>query len=378
MENKTSVIVSLKYSPGLAKEILLHAENLSKNMHNITLVVSIEYKWLFKEYNALGKYNFIFTKTRSSKKSMIFDYYFLLLGSTKRLIREHNKRIILTNVIVYNPHPLNHKVIKLFKSKRRVIFLHEPYKEDKSSFGKLGRFYYNLVEYFQKKSIKLCNDIVFLSKHGEKEFKLKYRMVNNKNYHIGRLLLKDYTDDQLQDFSRSFISFVGTVNKSRSVSEFLDFYNHVKSSHNKLSKCKFIILTRSNIHSQLSDKYKLSDNFEVIVKSKISDQEIADILKRSICTFLTHKQATQSGNVPVAYKNGTPIICRDIEGLSQHVEHHRTGIVTDFEDKDYLMNEISNLKDNINNYTNFAFEKFTSEFSEKNWNKYYGFLIDAE
>lgn len=59
----------------------------------------------------------------------------------------------------------------------------------------------------------------------------------------------------------------------------------------------------------------------------IADQEVPRFFSAADVVVLPYKSATQSGITAIAYHFGTPIIATDVGGLSESVEHDRTGLL---------------------------------------------------
>jgi glycosyltransferase involved in cell wall biosynthesis len=112
-----------------------------------------------------------------------------------------------------------------------------------------------------------------------------------------------------------YIAFVGTINNARRVDEIFEAAMRVYMEYPQIC---FRVLTRQNVESKLP-------NVEIIRKKTITDNEISDFLRNAYAVFLTHSVAAQSGNIPVAYRVGTPVIGFTVDGISQHIINKQTG-----------------------------------------------------
>jgi glycosyltransferase involved in cell wall biosynthesis len=154
---------------------------------------------------------------------------------------------------------------------------------------------------------------------------------------------------------------------------FLSLVNLVAARKGETS---FKLVTRNDV---TEDLLMLSDEgrtlLTLINKSRISDEEISDTVADSIALFLPHRQVTQSGNVPVAFRWGTPVIARDLPGFSQHVAHKETGYLVPREvTPSQLLTAVRYVKNNFFRLSQNARAFFEDTFSESNWEKYYGWL----
>jgi len=87
---------------------------------------------------------------------------------------------------------------------------------------------------------------------------------------------------------------------------------------------------------------------------------------------------TQSGVVPFAFMNSTPVIVRPDPGFTQFVRHKYNGWVLpdnfSCEDVIQAMNFIRNDFDNLSAN---ARQTYLDLFAEKNWEKYYTWLLES-
>jgi len=376
--NKTAYICSLKYSIGLTKEFFLMGSELQKSGWSVKYLLAQEYFCLLKEFPSIEKNQIHFITDSKNLKTLLIETIFFLKFITKL------KNILCFQkadfVCVYNPHPFNSTILKYSKKINsnviNSIYFHEPYKENKLRYGLLGGFFELVGEKISKFCLKYVTDLIFPSPYSKELYLKKY----NKKYpsikfHIAPLLLPTI-ENKSCNTQPTYLSLVGTINKDRSADEFFSFISYC-SEHN-LTEYSFCIITKSNISKYLSP---LSENekslLTVINKDKISDCEIEQVLTNSIATFLSHKSITQSGNVPVAFRSGTPIIARNLLGFSQHIFHKLNGyLVNEIITNEELLEAITYINANHEKLSNNAKESFESIFSEHNFSKYYSWLLD--
>jgi len=376
ISKKSAYIISLKFTPGLAKEFFLIGEKLKEHGWDTRYILSKGYKWLMEEDSE----NIIYLASSRSLKEMFKDSIGYL--RIKRRIIDIFRKQPPDFVCLYNPHPLSKLVLSICKKTQpkgiRSIYLHEPYKPDKRSFGLAGRLYYYLAEFFQSISLKDATDIIFPSASAKEVYLLRYKDPSTVKLHTAPLLLRKYKDKRRKYIQRKYISFIGTINKSRGLSEFLSLVQYVYNLNRY--DIRFKIVTRNPINRALR---KLSTNelslLDVVNRTNITDEEIADTVLGSLAIFLSHKQVTQSGSVPVAFKYGTPIIARNLPGFSQHIGHKVEGYLLpyDFSVKEFY-DAVIYIKNHFENISLSCEEKFYKLFCEDNWDKYYDWLINKD
>lgn len=362
-------IVSLKFSPGLLKEFMILGENLKSKGYNIIYLLANDYKRMINDYE--NKY---FIIQSSNSKEMIKDS--IVSYKLKRKIKEIMSNNKPDFICIYNPHPLNYIPLKLAKNESgnciRSIYLHEPYKQHKEKFSYMERVYRNIIEITQSMCYRYMTDAIFPSEYAEKMYIYKYENKYYVNKHVAPLLLSKVT--KVPSNNKKYFSIVGNIDSNRSLDEFIDLIKYVDDVND--NSFKFKIITRSNIDidlCKLTDKQR--SRVEIINKNFITDDEISQVLDESFATLLPHKQITQSGNVPTAFRWGTPVIARNIEGFAQHIDNKKNGILLEETFRvEELYKGVKYIQSNINKMSYNCLETFDNYFSEDNWHKYYSWL----
>ncbi len=366
-----SYIASLKYAPGLAKEFSLMGQQLLEQRHDVQYMLSGGYSWLLDDMPA-ERISFV-TRSKNSRE-MVEDtlgYPFRLRGTLRRRFAQARPDFLC----MYNPHPLNFAVMqqaqRAYPSGTRAIYLHEPFKPDKRSFGRIGKYYFELVEQFQTLSIRYANTIIVPSPHAHELFEQRYPDFHG-SVHIAPILIPEIA--RPEDASRRFISLVGTINKSRGLDTFINLINSVAE---RGLDWQFKIMTRNAVEDALKAISPAGQRLlTTVIKSEISDQEISDTVSNSYAVFLPHKQVTQSGNVPVCFRVGTPIIARNLAGFSQHVTHKQTGyLLPDTFTVEQLIDGIGYIRQHIDVMSSQARHVFETTFGVNNWTRYYGWAL---
>ena len=153
VSKKTAYIVSLKFAPGLKKEFFALGENIRSNTMDLKYIIAEKYS------NIEGVYNGIeYISTADNISGLVMD--------TLKFINSKKFMKIFSSshpdfVLFYNPHPLNPFIARLIKRNFpeaiTALYLHDPYKPDKSSYGFKKGIYIKLVEVIQKLTVR-CMD----------------------------------------------------------------------------------------------------------------------------------------------------------------------------------------------------------------------------
>lgn len=278
-------------------------------------------------------------------------------------------------ICLYNPHPLNSAIEKLAKKYApndiRAIYLHEPAKPGKASYGLKGRMFFEIVELCQRRAIKHSTDIILPSPVAENLFEEYYPDYHGKT-HYAPILVPDRPGPINQ--SRKYFSMVGRFNFSKRLDLFIEAANEAVKMGEDL---KFQVATASQIDEYVQRLTPEAESrMNIVNKVNISDEEIYECLAKSYAVLCIHPMVTQSGVVTVAFMNSTPVIARNSLGFTQFVKHGYNGWILpeDFTPKDLII-AMKSVRDNIEVLSKNARQTYEDLFSEKNWPGRYDWLI---
>jgi glycosyltransferase involved in cell wall biosynthesis len=366
---KIAYFCSLKFSPGLLKEIEQLAIRMAAGGWKSRLLLSHGYR----RFEVSKSVEVRYITASYSTTSMLWEclrFPNSILRGVSSIFEEGPPDFLC----IYNPHPLNDFVAALAQrinpASVRAVFLHEPYVPDKSGYGFMKAQCIRLVELQQAHMLRHLNCVLLPSQHAFSLYQSHYEA--NIATHIAPILL---SDQYRSEPTRAYYSFVGTVNASRSLAEFVQLINYAASL--VPATLKFKIVTRSSIEPFVRRiAPEARPNVEIINRPFITDAEIGQTLAKSKATFLSHKQAAQSGNVPFAFMHGTPVICRDIPGLTQHVHHLANGYVLPSSfTVQQLYQAIQYMEEHGETLGRQARSDYVQIFDIRNWERYYGWLL---
>lgn len=368
MSSESAYIISLKFAPGLKKEFMVLGENIKEKGINVKYLLSDRYAKLEGKCDGIE-----YITTADGAIGIMSDTLRFVNGKKFVQIFSVNPPVFLC---FYNPHPLNIVISRLIKRKfpeaMTALYLHDPYKPDKTPYGKLKGAYIQMVEFIQGLTVKYTDYVISPSEYSARLFMNKYPTFKGRNY-IAPLLIPDQQISGNRE--PRFFSIVGSAHPATGHDTFIELVNLVAE---KGLNYKFALISSSNISRYLE---KLSEqarkNLKVINKKIITDSEINEIIRESYAVFRFDREVTQSGVIPVSYMNATPIIVRDIPGLTQHVKHGENGYVVPFNctSKD-IVQAMNFVKENYPQLSGVARKSYEEIWAEWNWNRYYGWLIN--
>lgn len=316
--NRHAVIISLKFAPGLPKEFFVIGDCLKANGWFVSYILCKQYEGYLTGMMLNNDIHYIATG------NSMFEAFFKQRGRIVQQICDTANSIAKAQIgyiCFYNPHPLNGQIMKQLEKKypesKRAVVLHEPYVpiRERHKYGKVfGPIKMSLLDIFSYSLLHHCTDVILPSEHAMKLYKMRPVHIKNVNEHVIPLMLPP--DNEPLNLKREpYVAFVGTINNARRVDEIFAAALNVFAEYPQI---RFKVLTRQDVESKLP-------NVEIIRKKVITDHEISDFLKNAYAVFLTHSVAAQSGNIPVAYRVGTPVIGFTVDGISQHIKNKQTG-----------------------------------------------------
>lgn len=368
---RTCYLASLKYAPGLAKEFALLGRRLAQHGWRVRYLLSSSYAWLLDD--PAGETHYL-ARSETPRQVVCDTARFWRSGAAqvRRLFRQRAPDLLL----VYNPHPCNVVLLRLAAHAQpdglRAIYLHEPHVPDASSYGRRRALYIRVVDWVQAAALRRANCVILPSAHAQSLFSARYPHFRGEA-HLAPILLPDCPAQG--EAERRWVSLVGTLNHSRGTDDFLALVAHAAAAGERL---RFKILTRSLVEGLDRLPVAARATLDVVRKDQISDDEIDETLAASIALFLPHKAAAQSGVVPVALRAGTPVLARDIPGLSQHVRHGENGYLYPIAPTPaQLLAGACYIRDHLAALSQQARQDYEETFSERNWARYYGWLAGA-
>lgn len=363
----TAYIISLKFAPGLKKEFEVLGENIRGKEINIKYVISDRYSKLRSNCKDVE-----YVPTKEGVRGIVIDTFKLFDG--KRFTQIFSSQSP-SFVCFYNPHPLNPFIARLvkknFPNATLCLYLHDPHKPDKTPYGIAKKTYIQMVEFIQGMTIKYMDYVISPSEYSSQLFRNRYPGFKGKN-HIAPLLVPDQRISENK--KRRFFSIVGGAHQATGHDTFIELINNVAA---KGLDYEFALISSSNISTYLEKlTVQARKIIKVINKKIIMDSEIDEIIRQSYAVFRLDREVTQSGVVPVAYMNETPVIVREIPGLTQHVKHQENGYIVPFDcSTEDLLEAMDYVKNNFFELSKNARKSYEDIWAEWNWDKYYDWLV---
>jgi glycosyltransferase involved in cell wall biosynthesis len=365
---KSFYIVGLKYAPGMWQHIASFARNLQQRGYPVRLLLSPGYHWMNTEFGENTHYSFS-PDSRRSFYSTARAYGWLPWSRFRQLfIQEPPAGLLLVSW-----HPMNFLLLRLVKSlyplAPTMVWLHEPFKDDKKIYGaKAGIIY--LVELFQTLSLRYLDVVILHSHRAQRLFQQRYPKFSGET-HLIPLPFQD--DGPGTGDGRRYISFLGRADRAKGIDLFFALLDGFARRDMKVD---FQIVTASNIDKQLHGLTPAArQNLKVVNRPRLSDQDLRQAAGQSLAVLALYKETMQSGVIPVAWMKGAPVIGTDIEGITEWVRDQETGVIVSPRPTiDELTGAIDYIRRHFTHMTPHCRAAYLATFDDSNWDRQYGWL----
>ncbi len=367
---KTAYIISVKCAFGSHKEFVLFGKQMKKRGLAVRYILSRNYAWMHTE--PIEEVHFLTNSTNMISIAIDTVLFFLYGWIRLALIFRKEPPDFLC---FYNAHPLNFAIAGLAKKFApdgiRAVYLHEPARPEKAAYAWKGRLYFNIVEFCQRLVLESTTDVILGSPVAMELFEQHFPDYPGQKHYAPLLI----TDCPSKVRKRRYFSMVGRFNFAKKPDIFIEAINYAAQRGEDI---EFQIVTSCNIERFLAlltpdGKSRL----RLVIKKNLSDKDISQAVAGSFAVLSLQPIVTQSGILPVAFMNSTPLIVRPIRGFTQFVEHTFNGWVLpkDFSIQD-IVEAMKLVRDNFDSLSANARHTFLDLFAEENWNKYYDRLLN--
>lgn len=228
-------------------------------------------------------------------------------------------------VFSYNIANENIGVAKTCKRKSIPFYyvLHEPWDslKDLIALGKRAprRVAANIVNYLTS---KYAYKVILASTNGVEKYK-KYMRHCNENYAVFPLIFCDDYDENM-DYERQYCSFIGGFTEPRGCSAFLSFARYSIMAG---KDTKFCIASRNDvsISDPILQKAVQDGKLFVYAGKPMTSNEINQHYREAICSWNAYISSTQSGVLPNALMQGSPVLVTDRGDSADIVEDKKEG-----------------------------------------------------
>lgn len=364
---KTFYIASLKCAPGNWQHINSFARCLLSRGYQVRLLLSKGYEWMNEDYAAVTDY-----LTRGSGAlSLGWDVIAFILYKWLLFVYLFWK-YKPSAILLVMWHPMNFAlalIAKLVQPDVKVLsWVAEPYKDDKRLYGRKA-IAISGIEFVQSLSFFLTDVVILHSQRALRLFQQKYPWYKGLIKKIPPL----WKDEAVLDLPREYVTFLGRATREKGIDLFLEV---ARTSYEKGLGHKFQIVTSYDIGEYLQRlPAGILGTLRVVARPQLSDQEIRAAAGSSFAVWAVYKSVMQSGVVPIALMNGTPVICTPLEGLTEFVSDGLTArFVPNEPSCDDVLQAIAYVKANFDRMSKECRRSYLKQFDDSAWDNYYAWL----
>ncbi len=346
-------IISLKYSPGLLKEMIALSNAAQLDGYEVNLLLNRKYHWLIEE----AKFNY--------EKVFTYSNFFGLIDCLRKISIDTSSKIIF-----YNFHPYN-ILLRFFKKPTNTyVYVHEPWMPDKYKYGYKRLIMVSILEKMQKVyALFLSDRIVVPSKHASEKASIFGMTKKDSNIQVCPLMI-DIAEISVQ--RENYFLFIGRLHGAKAFESLLSSLKHE-------SKISLKVLTTTKIPNYIFEKFSKElkeGRLKIICEESLSENIIQSSIIKSSGVFKLDTLMTQSGVVPLSFGLSTPVIARNIRGFAQDIDHKINGYLIENDDVLSIIDAVKFISKNINTIGENARLKYEEKFSPNTWSKGWGKVLD--
>jgi glycosyltransferase involved in cell wall biosynthesis len=186
------------------------------------------------------------------------------------------------------------------------------------------------------------------------------------------LMYEDSAEPDDSDPKRRFVTFVGPPSLAKGSDKFIEIVSHAATHAPEL---EFQVISRKEV---LDPDFTDMPNLHVYFRDRISDREFGIQLKKSIVTVAPYRSVRQSSSVITSFMCGAPVVGTNIGGLKEVISNGVTGYLVDPDaTPEEWIRVIGDVKRELPRMSLACRAIFEREFSESNWQKYLGELLNG-
>lgn len=204
--------------------------------------------------------------------------------------------------------------------------------------------------------------VLLASETGKANYQ-RYMRRCNSNYAVFPLMfLDEYEADK--EYSRLYFSFIGGFTDVHACGKFLDFMEYALSETDDV---KFLIATKTDVSAYLKNDILQESikNGRLVVQAgrPMTTNEINGFYRQSICVWNAYNRSTQSGVLPNALLQGTPVIVNTNGAAKEIMDDRSVGCFIDVNpDNKQILDCYRYIQDHLEEMEQNARKLFLSEY----------------
>ena len=366
-------VASLKYSPVMWNHGRGLGQPIGQEGFPIRYLLASGYEWLCE--NSELDVDLISLGNDSNPLLSLFSFF---ASGEPRKLREMFRAHPPSMVLFVNFNPLIDRIVvriarAVNPNVRVVALFHEPHTEEKLVYGWKRALLLTAYEFLSKRMVRLSDAVILPSEHAGDTFRRFIPGFRGDS----RIIPLVYVDVACEEnLDRRFVSFVGQIGNAHQKGLDL-FIEMVEENVSRSGDLEFQLVTGQSpqpLLESLSAQARAS--LRVVHAERLTDEVISQAIRESVAVFLLQRRVMQSGALPMAFMNGTPVLVSRLRGFTEFVEEGRTAqILPVGSSVDQRFDAIGKIRENIDRMAPLCRRFYEEKFDSRSVAEHVSFLV---
>ena len=314
----------MKYAPVMWNIARAIGRPLVEEGHRTRYLLSGAYDWMTGSKQPQTDVDLISTRNASNPLMSLAGFY--RSGGTNQVRKAFAKAppriLIFVNLDQFVDRFIIREAKKANPHVRIILLIHEPYTEDKKVYGWKRAGLLFVYEALTRSLIRSSAALILPSPYAARTWEKHSSRIETDF----RMIPLPYLDEHCsQDLPRTHISFVGQIKHAHQKGLDL-FLELVEFSAREGNDLQFRLVTGNNTDDCLKELSPAAQaKLEVVTGKPLTDAMIHKALRSSFVAVALQRRVMQSGAVPIAMMNGTPMLVSQLPGLTQFIQEGENG-----------------------------------------------------
>ena len=365
----------MKYAPVMWNIARAIGNSLVEEGHQTRYLLSGAYDWMTNAEEPRADVELISTRNASNPLMSLAGFY--SSGGAqqvrKAFAKDPPRILIFVNLDQFVDRVIIREAKKANPHVRIILLIHEPYTEDKKVYGWKRAGLLLVYEALTRSLIRNSAALILPSPHAAQTWKNHSGRIETDF----RMMPLPYLDERCpQDLPRTHISFVGQIKHAhqKGLDLFLELIEFSAQEGNDL---QFRLVTGNNTDECLKELSPAArSKLEVVTGTPLTDAMINKALRSSFVAVALQRRVMQSGSVPIAMMNGTPMLVSQLPGLTQFIQEGENGMSSPLQSStEERVRILQDIQQNIDSMSRSARRYYEENFDSQNVRQHIPWLL---
>lgn len=267
---------------------------------------------------------------KGCKMSSIFKKIYNSFRIDALLKKDNPDIIVIDNVT------LTYLISVIRLRKKTLLIVHDQFQHSGEEFI--------VQKYLRKLFFRMIPNKLVLNNNQKEKF-ITENKLNKKNVHSSFLSVYEYltyysNSQSISNYSGFNILFFGRISPYKGIQFLLETFMDIISNYPDID----ITLTIAGSGAFDFDINQYIKNSKISIINKfVAPEELSDLISKAAVVVCPYTDGTQSGVIMSAYAFRKPVIATNVGGLPEMVDHEKTGLIIEKNNKEQLKNAIMSL-----------------------------------